>query len=444
MRNTIAPYIAQAFLSTGRLKRLRRKAERKRRQQKAPHKVTVYLRINDPYSYLLVQVLPDLQERFAIEYEFRTILNLQEEMYPAPTMWNQNAAEDGRFLADLYADVVPSGVTFPSSLPQSDSARDAAFTAQLLHWELQPGYLDNALELFHAYWQNDSAKRNLLLNSAITSSVECYQQHLRANEKLLSDNGHYLTGMLAYAGEWYWGLDRLSYLEMRLNELGIQKQPEDLKFRRTKDRFCQHISSEALHSLRGKQKQQTITMYFSSRSPYSYLGLVRVRDLAHHYGCELVVKPVLPMVMRRMQVPNKKGRYISLDAAREAKDYDIPFGRVADPLGKGVENCYALFEWASEQGKGVELLASVAKGNWAEGIRADTRSGLKRLVERAGLNWAEAKTRLNDDSWRLMAQQNLTELYSHRHWGVPCFKVDNLVVFGQDRLTRIEQALAGD
>ena len=35
--------------------------------------------------------------------------------------------------------------------------------------------------------------------------------------------GHYLGGTLYYAGEWYWGIDRLPYLEERLIQTGLQR-----------------------------------------------------------------------------------------------------------------------------------------------------------------------------------------------------------------------------
>lgn len=33
--------------------------------------------------------------------------------------------------------------------------------------------------------------------------------------------GHYSGAMLYYGGEWYWGIDRLHYLEARLETLGL-------------------------------------------------------------------------------------------------------------------------------------------------------------------------------------------------------------------------------
>ena len=435
MSNPILPHIAKAITSP-RLQKLRRaRAERQRVRKGEPHWVTVYLRISDPYSYLLLQVLGAFQKRFSIEYDFRTVLSLQQDMYPAPGLWENNAFIGGAYLAELY------DLKFPATRPSSTPERDAEFTAQLLHWELQPGYLDRALLLFDAYWHADDATVASLFDPGIAGHVECYQHHQQANENLLKDQGHYLHGMLHYGGEWYFGLDRLEHLERRLNELALSASPDAVHFDRGYQSFCTYLSPDQIPDC---ERDTPIEAYWSIRSPYSYLGLVRATKLAEHYRVPLVVKPVLPMVMRRMQVPRTKRFYIALDTKREAQKYGIDFGFIADPLGAGVERCYALYEFAVSKGKGIEFLDSYARGVWSEGIRSDTDSGLRKLVERAGLDWQQARTMLQEDSWRLWVQDNLSEMYRHGFWGVPSFRYGETKVFGQDRLDCIERAIATD
>ena len=103
-----------------------------------------------------------------------------------------------------------------------------------------------------------------------------------------------------------------------------------------------------------------------------------------------------------------------------------------------------MVEYARSQGKLNEFLESYTRGVWAEGIRSETDKGLKTLVERVGLSWAEARPLLADDSWREWAQSNQDELFSHDLWGVPSFVYGDTKVFGQDRLDRIEQAMVDD
>ncbi len=438
MPSPIMPYLVNAVLSDTLLDLKRALFERKRKRLNSPHVVTVYLAINDPYSYLLLQVLKEFQQRFNLEYDFRCVLNRQEDMFPAPRLWDKNAFNDGVYLAGVYE------LDFPENPNSYSPQLDSQLTAQLLHWELQPGFLEHALSLFAAYWQGDNDKIESLINEKVTGHSECYSHHLHANEQLLKEQGHYLSATLHYGGEWYWGLDRLQYLERRLNNV-IKPAQASVKYNLAQSSFCQHMPSTDIENVASQGKNTTpIEMFFSIRSPYSYTGLLRAQELASYYKLPLIVKPVLPMVMRRMQVPKTKKLYISQDVKREAKQCDIEFGLIADPLGKGVERCYALYDYAQSKGKGIEYLIAYAKGVWAQGIRSETDKGLQKIVESAGLSWQEARGYLQDDSWRLWAQNNLADLYGQDLWGVPSFIYQDVKTFGQDRLDLIERAVSNN
>ena len=429
MINLIKPYLIQALLSDFLVESKRKYADRKRIKSNLNHQVTVYLAIDDPYSYLLLQTLTELQHRYQIEFDFRTVLNKQTAMFPAPELWADNAFQDSVFLAELYQ------LSFPAKPPEMSEHQILTATAQLLHNELQPGYLPQALEIFSSYWQGDKNALVSLIDPVIQDHSECYQQHLSSNETMLKQHGHYQSAMLNYGGEWYWGVDRLQYLERRLNNLHLSAG-QNVLFDQT---HKIHQSDNALPVT--NDEKSPLIMYWSIRSPYSYIGLLRAKRLAAHFQVPLVVKPILPMVMRRMMVPKSKRMYILHDVKRESSALSIPFGKVADPLGKGVERCYALFEYASVKQLDIEFLLTYAQAVWSKGICSETDAGLKLIVEQSGLNWFEAKQYLNDDNWKIWAQSNLLCLYQHNKWGVPSFTFENTTVFGQDRLLQIQQAI---
>ena len=187
--------------------------------------------------------------------------------------------------------------------------------------------------------------------------------------------------------------------------------------------------------------ETALEVFFSIRSPYSYLGLERVIQLAEAWNIPLQLRPVLPMVMRGQSVPGAKKWYIFHDTKREADKLGIPYGFVADPLGPGVERCYALFEYARSLGREIEYMRSYARAVNAEGIRSETDAGLKVIVERAGLEWQKAKTLLNDQSWREWAEVNRKAMYDCGLWGVPSFRYGTISCWGQDRLWIIEEAI---
>ncbi|MCH2458325.1 MAG: DsbA family protein, partial [Henriciella sp.] len=181
--------------------------------------------------------------------------------------------------------------------------------------------------------------------------------------------------------------------------------------------------------------------YLSFRSPYTAISARRVKALAAAYGANLKLRFVLPMVMRGMQVPRAKGRYIIQDAAREARRLSVPFGRICDPVGEPVERGYSILPWAIDQGRGFAFTESFLSGVWAEGIDAGTDKGLRIITERAGLDWGEARPLIGNDHWKAEAEDNRREMMSRGLWGVPSYRFGEVSAWGQDRLWVIEDAM---
>jgi 2-hydroxychromene-2-carboxylate isomerase len=133
--------------------------------------------------------------------------------------------------------------------------------------------------------------------------------------------------------------------------------------------------------------------------------------------------------------------YITQDAAREAHVRQIPFGRLNDPLGRPTERGLALLALAMQQGRAKSFLLSFMQGVWSEGIDAGSDRGLRRIAERAGLSWDDARLALDNGQWRQVAEANRAAMFALGLWGVPSFHVRNLAVWGQDRLWAVRQAV---
>lgn len=433
---SIQPYAARILSSTALLTSKRWLAELKRRVLRQPHIIDVYLRINDPYSYLLVQVLGNFENRYKVKIVYKTIMILQDDMYPEAEMWHDNAFIDAVHLATLY------DLTFPTVAPVKNAIQVKQSTACLLKLEGsqadQGCHWPKIRSIFDQYWLHQPE-----LNEASNIDSVLIQQ-LEANEKDLERQGHYMSAMLKYAGEWYWGLDRLDHLEERLNMLGINQDKErtNIVFNKTYADFCHSPAELVSHS------DKKLVVFFSIRSPYSHLGLLQAIKLAEHYKIALEIKPILPMVMRGLSVPATKKMYIFHDTKREAKKLGIEYGFVADPLGQGVENCYCLFSYAQSLGCELQFMLNYSQAVNAQGIRSETHSGLKSIVERSGMDWTHAQSLLisskADQEWRLWAESNRQEMLALGSWGVPTFKYDDLVLWGQDRIGIIEQRVYKD
>ncbi len=187
--------------------------------------------------------------------------------------------------------------------------------------------------------------------------------------------------------------------------------------------------------------QAQLHWYFSFRSPYTAIVPDRVKALCDAYGAELILRPILPMVMRGLPVPKAKKTYIPLDTAREARRLNIDYGKISDPVGKPVEMGYSLLAWAKSQDKGFEYVQNWLAAVWSEGINAGTHKGLRKIIERSELSWTEAKTILGNEDWRKDVEANQSEMMEYGIWGVPSFRINETITWGQDRLWVMEDVL---
>lgn len=378
-----------------------------------------------------MQVLPELRERFSIKFRYHIVSSQDKEMYPEPELWHEHALRDAQYLAGEYGLLAPTLKHIP------EPSETEATLECLIASEEKDGFIENAISVLSDYWQGRAISKNQSMAKGIRPST---LQKVNENNLLLSALGHYLSATLYYEGEWYWGLDRLSHLELRLNDLGLSQTSKQVLYQKSTQNFCKRAPKQM-----APQSTDTapFIIYFSARSPYSYLGLERGVALASHYGLPTEIRPVLPMLMRGMAVPQQKKWYIFSDTKREALKLGIDYGFVADPLGLGVERCYALFEYAKSQGKEIDYLLSFARAVNAQGVHSDTDRGMQKIVETAGLDWSEAQPvldrELTSGEWRKWAEDNYSQMQKLGLWGVPSFSYREVAVWGQDRIDVIER-----
>lgn len=384
----------------------------------------VFINPRDPFGLPLLQALIHLQNHYRVRLRIHTVWRLDDDMFPEPALWSAWAQQDATRLARLYDFTPPNRPTPPSE------AELTSATARLLTAEKTPGALAAALTIFDELWHSTTGE---------APAARPDEAVLSENETMLRRLGHYQGSMVWYLGGWFWGVDRLDHLERSFTRHGLNRHPVDTPiFTRT----WIDLTNDATALPNGHPAAATsLEVFFSIRSPYSYLGLERAIQLADAWKIPLRLRPVLPMLMRGQSVPDAKKWYIFHDTKREANKLGIPYGFVADPLGPGVERCYALFEYARSLGREIDYMRTYARAVNAEGIRSETDAGLKLIVERAGLDWQKAKTLMDDESWRDWAEDNRQAMYECGLWGVPSFRYGQVSCWGQDRLWVIEEAI---
>lgn len=194
-------------------------------------------------------------------------------------------------------------------------------------------------------------------------------------------------------------------------------------------------------------------VFWSFRSPYSYLATSRVVAFAAAHDVDAQLKIVRPLAMRQPAYFERMGPlhrpYFFHDTAREAAFLGLPFRRpVPDPIQQDpvtlkiakdqpyVRHISHLGVEACRLGAGLAYAERVSKLLWDGTVDGwDTGDHLARAARDVGLDHAtmESSIATNPEWYDQQLQDNETELESAGHWGVPCFVYKGEPFFGQDR-----------
>lgn len=412
------------FSSPKRQVRIRAKREAKRLKEGRTHVIEYFHQVDDGYSHLAIQLVSRLVSQYDVELIMHLVPRVIDDNFPEPDLWRQMSLADAKRIAPYY------GLEFSGDgiLPEPELVNLAAgILAKLSPSEK----LTVAADVSTCLWRkNKTALEAFAGQYGCVSAAEIstvYQDGTARRQQLK----HFNSAMFYYEGEWYWGVDRLHHLETRLMALNAVADSS--------------LSSVAprpvIPSTFGKNaKRLTLEFYVSLRSPYTAIAWDPTVQLAKDSGINLIVKPVLPMVMRGVPATREKKIYIATDVAREAKAMNIEYGNFYDPIGDPVLKGYSLYLWAEQQHKGDDFLAAFLKAAFAWGVNCNTSKGLQRVVEAADLDWQDAKNHLHDDGWQPMLENNRLTMYQFGCWGVPSYRLldedekEILAAWGQDRL----------
>lgn len=198
-------------------------------------------------------------------------------------------------------------------------------------------------------------------------------------------------------------------------------------------------------------------LYFSARSPYSYLAIQMLDRVmpGHQPAFEIQLKPVMPLAVRMPEIFKKVNPlglpYLEQDVRRlaEMRGIDLRIWPVPDPIAQDMKTLEVASEqpyiWritrliycAVEKGCGFEFAVALSRliwtgevDNWHEGDH------IEKVAESVGLSLAEMEVEIEADQQRiddaLFANQDA--LGAAGHWGVPTVVFDGEPFFGQDRL----------
>ncbi|MFK7976460.1 MAG: DsbA family protein [Halioglobus sp.] len=417
-----------------RLRKVRAKLESARQKKGEPHRVEYFHQVDDGYSHLAAQLLKQLSTRYDIELQCHLVTGATGDNSPEPELLARLSRYEAHLVAPSY------NLSFPDH-PQEPSAKSVKAAAQILAGLDNAAFIENAAAVGAALWSTLPDRMTALADEFNPVSADAAEQRTAQGSARRAELKHYSGAMFYYAGEWYWGVDRLYHLEQRLSELGADRTPgEPLIAPRPETPLGPAKDNGSL----------TLEVYPSLRSPYTAISFDRAVDLARKTGVTLSIRPVLPMVMRGVPATRQKGIYIFTDTAREARAAGVPYGNFYDPIGEPVRRAYSLYPWAREQGKENDLISAFLRCAFANGINTNKESGLQTVVTEAGLDWQEAQQHLGSTGWEAELEANRKAMYDAGLWGVPSFRLldaqgnQKLAIWGQDRLWLVAKTIQAE
>ncbi len=198
----------------------------------------------------------------------------------------------------------------------------------------------------------------------------------------------------------------------------------------------------------------SVDLFFSFRSPYSYLALPKTRALVADYDIAVNVRPVYPLAVR---VPGffkranpQFARYVVRDSSRVAQHAGIPFRFPRpDPIVQDmttldvatdqphIHRLTRLGAAAQIEGRSLAFIDAISRVLW-DGSVSGWNEGdhLARAAAGAGFDLAamDAAVAADPDRYERVIAGNEQDHAASGHWGVPTFVFENEPFFGQDRI----------
>jgi 2-hydroxychromene-2-carboxylate isomerase len=198
----------------------------------------------------------------------------------------------------------------------------------------------------------------------------------------------------------------------------------------------------------------SIDLFWSFRSPYSYLATPRLVEMQREYDLIVNVRPVYPLAVRSgeffSQVNPMWIGYLMRDTYRLSQMLGLPYKwprpdpvvvdpstRAATPNQPYIHRLTRLGCAAAETPHSLDFLNEVSRTIWS-GENENWHQGdhLAKAAARANLDLAalDAKIEADPGKYEAIIQANQKAHADAGHWGVPTMTFNGEPFFGQDRL----------
>lgn len=193
-----------------------------------------------------------------------------------------------------------------------------------------------------------------------------------------------------------------------------------------------------------------ILYFYSVASPWSYLGIKRLKEISKKYSAQIIEKPIdlvgkvfvatggTPVPQRHISRQN----YRLLELKRWGEFLNIKINQKPKFFPPKDPHLPALFCLASiDMGINMDFSSKVLEHLWVKENDISNIDTLKLIADGLKISFEELNKLATSDKIKKIYEANTQEAINMNIFGVPSYVYNNEIFWGQDRLELLEYSL---
>ncbi|MFZ9276576.1 MAG: 2-hydroxychromene-2-carboxylate isomerase [Candidatus Fonsibacter ubiquis] len=193
-----------------------------------------------------------------------------------------------------------------------------------------------------------------------------------------------------------------------------------------------------------------ILYFYSVASPWSYLGIKRLKEISKKYSAQIIEKPIdlvgkvfvatggTPVPQRHISRQN----YRLLELKRWGEFLNIKINQKPKFFPPKDPHLPALFCLASiDMGISMDFSSKVLEHLWVKENDISNIDTLKLIADDLKISFEELNKLATSDKIKKIYEANTQEAINMNIFGVPSYVYNNEIFWGQDRLELLEYSL---
>jgi 2-hydroxychromene-2-carboxylate isomerase len=193
-----------------------------------------------------------------------------------------------------------------------------------------------------------------------------------------------------------------------------------------------------------------ILYFYSVASPWSYLGIKRLKEISKKYSAQIIEKPIdlvgkvfvatggTPVPQRHISRQN----YRLLELKRWGEFLNIKINQKPKFFPPKNPHLPALFCLASiDMGINIDFSSKVLEHLWVKENDISNIDTLKLIADDLKISFEELSKLATSDKIKKIYEANTQEAINMNIFGVPSYVYNNEIFWGQDRLELLEHSL---